>query len=174
MNIDGKAKLKWRIADRGWTYDHVVAMCAFCRKCRDLAAGEHHTGYFLSNVIDGYFRGIYGLEKNNYRFISDVQIRPEDVDRWSVAALKAKKENLKSILIIEHGSPKRDFSRFVYRHYLNNTLTKELLDTLIKTHYKIAVVTKGEHSQLSSIGARNIMLQSSEARWAAAGIEFPT
>jgi hypothetical protein len=131
---DHADSLEWRITDRGWTYGHVVGLCEFCKKSREMGAGDGHTVWWLGHVLEGYFRGVYGLKTNNYRFISDVQVTLEDIELWSVAALAARKANPKAKVIREHGTPRSAFTKMVYDRYLRNGLTKDVLDGLIDKH----------------------------------------
>jgi hypothetical protein len=53
------AKIQARIASRGWTWEHVIAMCDYCALSLKLGAGRHHTGWYMGNIIDGYTRGLF-------------------------------------------------------------------------------------------------------------------
>ena len=169
---DHASSLERRIIDRGWTCGHVVALCEFCKKSREMGAGDHHTIWWLGNVLDGYFRGVDGLKTNNYRFISSSQIRLEDIKLWSVAALAAREANPKAKVIREHGTPMSAFTKIGYDRYLRDGLTKDVLDDLIAKYYRLAVITDEEDRRLKKL-ARSRMYDTAEARWAAAGIVFP-
>lgn len=92
--------------------------------------------------------------------------------RWSVAAKLALTANPKTkfgdYLRIEHGSPKRAFTRLVLALYRGKTLNLNSFHDLIDRHWKLAVITIEEDRRL----ARTAMFESPEQRWAAAGIKF--
>ncbi len=87
-------KIAARIRERGWTYGHVIAVCEFCKKSRDLGANGTHTAFFLSDVLDGYWRGLEGLnrlDESSYEFVSGSP-KPEHYELWSIAALQRRPE----------------------------------------------------------------------------------
>ena len=118
-------KIIARIIDRGWTFEHVVSLCAHCKRSRELGAGAHHTGWWLGNQLDGYARGLHGLKHNSYAHVSAGSIPLDSLPVWSVAAKHATSNK---DVMIEHGTPKREFVKLVYDVYVAAKLTKELLD----------------------------------------------
>jgi hypothetical protein len=163
-------RIKARIVDRGWTFDHVLSSCDHCKKSRDFGAGAHHTRWWLGNQLDGYARGLHGLKHNSYAHVSGVSVPLDTVPVWSVAARQRKAYPKE--LMIEHGTPKSEFVKLVYDVYLAGALTKELLDSMIESLWKIAVITKEEDARLSGAGLRSKRMETVEARWAAVGIQF--
>ena len=99
----------------------------------------------------------------------------DQFERWSKAALKAKKVNpeLKygSYLRIEHGSPRRGFARLVIDAFRHRTVTKPWMDKLCDRKWKVAVITLDEDKRLNRL-ARSKLYKSPEARWKAANIKF--
>lgn len=171
-------KLKSQIADRGWTFGHVLDACEFCKKAVDKGAGDHHTGWWLGNVMEGYFRGRFALAMFNEGYPHAYDIVSSDafaipqthVQLWSVAALREKDPRQR---IVEHGTPRRDFARLiVFRHYVDGKLTEQALNALMDTYYKVAVITKEEDRRLNQLKLRSKMMSTPEARWAAAKIEL--
>jgi hypothetical protein len=43
---------------------------------------------------------------------------------------------------------------------------------LIEKHWQIAIITKEEDQRLTALGLRSKLMESAQARWAAAGIVF--
>jgi hypothetical protein len=168
-----KADIQERILARGWTFQHLLLRCEFCKKSIEYGAKDGHTRWHLVDSIYGYYRGVYGLEHDNYEIVSTAQVKPEHVVKWSVEALRARKENPKARLIIEHGTPQAAFAKVIYRLYLDNRLTAEVFDGLLAKHYRIAVITVAENQKLNGAELRSTMLETAEARWAAVGIQFP-
>jgi hypothetical protein len=162
-------KIKARILDRGWTFEHVLSACDHCKKSRELGAGAHHTRWWLGNQLEGYARGLHGLKHNSYAHVSAVSVPLNSVPVWSVAAKRA--TNLKEVMI-EHGTPKSEFVKLVYDVYVAGKLTEEMLISMIENLWKIAVITKEEDARLSGAGLRSKRMETPEARWAAVGIQF--
>jgi len=92
---------------------------------------------------------------------------------WSKAALKAKRAHPKRkyglYLRVEHGTPRRQFARLVLKAYKNQKITILWMNRLCRKIWKVAIITHAEDKRL----ARSKMYVSPEARWKAAGIEFP-
>jgi hypothetical protein len=159
-----------RIIDRGWTFEHVLSLCAHCKRSRDLGAGAHHTGWWLGNQLNGYARGLHGLKYNRYDHVSSVSIPLDSIPLWSKAAKHTK--NHKEVMI-EHGTPKRQFVKMVYDVYVAGKLTNAKLDSMIENLWWVAVITKEEDARLSSNGWRSKAHDDGpKARWAAVGIQF--
>jgi hypothetical protein len=105
---------------------------------------------------------------------------PHHVDQvklWSIEALKvshAKPQvKPKDYFRVEHGTPKRAFSRMVMRLFSEDRLDKQRLNLLVNRYWKLAVITVEEDKKLNKI-ARAKAYKTPEERWAAAGILFPT
>jgi hypothetical protein len=94
---------------------------------------------------------------------------------WSKAALAAKAANgdraCGQYLRCEHGTPRRDFAREVLAASREGKLTKEWMDAHCDKKWKVAVITHEEDGRLNKL--KGTKFASPEARWAAAGIEFP-
>jgi hypothetical protein len=163
------ARIKARIIDRGWTFEHVLSACDHCKRSRELGAGAHHTRWWLGNQLEGYARGLHGLKHNSYAHVSAVSVPLDSVPVWSVAAKRAisSKE-----VMIEHGTPKSEFVKLVYDVYLAGKLTEEMPVSMIENLWKIAVITKEEDARLNGAGLRSKRLESAEDRWAAVCIQF--
>lgn len=108
-----------------------------------------------------------------YRLVGNAN--PDHVDQfilWSKTARKAKtahpKRPVGQYLRVEHGTPRRQFARYVLNAFKKRKLTKQWLDKLCDKKWKIAVITHEEDKRL----ARSKLFKSPEARWAAAKIEF--
>jgi hypothetical protein len=163
-------KIIARIIDRGWTFEHVISLCAHCKRSRELGAGVGHTRWWLGNQLEGYARGLHGLKHNSYAHVSAVSVPLDSVPVWSVAAKHAASNK---DVMIEHGTPKSEFVKLVYDVYIAGKLTKELLDSMIENLWWIAVITKEEDARLSSNGWRSKSHNDGpKARWAAVGIQF--
>ena len=84
----------------------------FRKKAVDKGAGDHHTGWWLGNVMEGYFRGRFALAMFNEGYPHAYDIVSSDafaipqthVQLWSVAALREKDPRQR---IVEHGTPRR-------------------------------------------------------------------
>jgi hypothetical protein len=162
-------KIKARILERGWTFEHVLSVLDHCKRSREHGAGPGHTRWWLGHQLEGYARGLHGLKHNSYAHVSAVSVPLNSVPVWSVAARRA--TSPKDIMI-EHGTPKSEFVKLVYDVYLAGKLSKEMLDSMIENLWKIAVITREEDARLSGAGLRSKRLESPEARWAAVGIQF--
>ena len=96
-------------------------------------------------------------------------------DLWSKAAQRALKANpTKSpgtFLRVEHGTPRRELARLVLAAHENGKLSKQRLDRLCKSKWKLAVITHEEDNRLNKI-ARAKRYGTPEKRWAAARIKF--
>jgi hypothetical protein len=166
---DMSEKIKARILERGWTFEHVLSVLDHCKRSREHGAGPGHTRWWLGHQLEGYARGLHGLKHNSYAHVSAVSVPLNSVPVWSVAARRA--TSPKDIMI-EHGTPKSEFVKLVYDVYLAGKLSKEMLDSMIENLWKIAVITREEDAHLSGAGLRSKRLESPEARWAAVGIQF--
>jgi hypothetical protein len=62
-------KIKARIVDRGWMLQHVLSACDHCKRSRELGAGAHHTRWWLGNQLEGYARGLHGLNLGARRLL---------------------------------------------------------------------------------------------------------
>jgi hypothetical protein len=164
------SKIRARIIDRGWTFEHVISSCHYCKRSRELGAGAHHTRWWLGNQLEGYARGLHGLKHNSYAHVGAVSVPLNSVPQWSVAAKHAASNK---DVMIEHGTPKNEFVKLVYDVYIADKLTKELLDSMIENLWWIAVITKEEDARLSSSGWRSKAHNDGpKARWDAVGIQF--
>jgi hypothetical protein len=103
---------------------------------------------------------------------------PDHVDQyklWSKAARTARSATPDrpsgQHLRIEHGTPRRHFARYVLETFKAGNLTKEWMDHLCDTKWKVAVITHEEDQQLNT-SARSQLFDTPEKRWASAGIKF--
>jgi hypothetical protein len=99
----------------------------------------------------------------------------DQYETWSKAARKAKKDNptlpYGQYLRVEHGTPRRQFARYVLEAFKKQRLTQEWMNKLCNKQWKVAVITHEEDKRLTKLG-RTKMFQNPELRWAAAKIEF--
>lgn len=99
----------------------------------------------------------------------------DQVPRWSLAALATRAADpgakAQGRLIVEHGTPKRQFARLVLDLYDRDLLDEGNMRRLVEARWKLAVITVEEDRRLNS-RFRSVLFDSPEARWSAAGIEF--
>ncbi|WP_095012677.1 hypothetical protein [Tsuneonella mangrovi] len=92
--------------------------------------------------------------------------------QWSVAARAAHCEDPrrppKEYLRVEHGTPRRAFTRLVLDAYRLGELNQSKFESLVERYWKVAVVTLEEDARLM----RSQMMDTPDQRWAAAGIKF--
>ena len=92
--------------------------------------------------------------------------------QWSVAARTAYEEHptrpAREYLRVEHGTPRRAFANLVLESFRFGTLNKEAFEVLVKTRWKLAVITLEEDARLS----RSALMAMPDERWALAGIPF--
>jgi len=97
-------------------------------------------------------------------------------DNWSEDARIAKTANpekpYREYLRIEHGTPKRQFARLVLEGFKEKKLTRLWMDRLCQERWKVAVITLAEDERLSKLSGRSTLLDTPDARWAAAKIRF--
>lgn len=103
---------------------------------------------------------------------------PHHVDQvalWSIEAKKLREANPnaqpKNHFRVEHGAPRRPFTRKVMELYRDANLETDTLNDLVSRHWRLAVITLEEDQRLNKI-ARSKMFDTPEERWAAAGIKF--
>jgi hypothetical protein len=100
----------------------------------------------------------------------------DQVELWSKAALAIREKNPNAVpkdnFRVEHGTPRRQLARLILEGYRNEMLNEHWLSELVGRLWRLAVITLDEDKVLNSI-ARSSLYNSPEARWQAAGIEFP-
>ena len=93
-------------------------------------------------------------------------------EQWSLAALQAKKRKPRAkpgtYLRVEHGTPRRDFSKMIKKLNTSERLTEQSLADLIKKYWRMAVLTHEEDSRLG----KSKTFKTPQERWATAGIRF--
>ena len=157
---------KRSFVERGWTASQVELTCQYTKALQD--SGESENAYIraLEAHVDGY---AHGFHKDR------VPPGPYDqrrIDHWSAAATLAHARDPNVKLRKEHGTPRRELSRLVYKLWLNSEFSEAALSELVARYWKMAVITLDEDRRLNKI-ARSTMYETPNARWAAAGIEFP-
>lgn len=101
-------------------------------------------------------------------YASDVHAgRPIPISRAARSLL-----GVPGAVILEHGTPRRELTRLFVTAHRRNKLSKAHARNLIEKHWAIAYITKAEDQRLRDLGLRSKMMDSPQARWAAAGIEF--
>jgi hypothetical protein len=94
---------------------------------------------------------------------------------WSKAARAAwvayPKRRVGDHLRVEHGTPRRQFARWILQAYKARKLTKKWLNELCDKRWKVAVVTHEEDKRLSRLG-RGRLFRTPRSRWKAAEIKF--
>jgi len=92
--------------------------------------------------------------------------------RWSVEALKLEAANpgrkFGEYLRVEHGTPRRQFAKMVWKGFEEGNLTTEWLDDLCERKWRVAVITHEEDRRLPRSEAMN----DPEERWRTAKIEM--
>jgi hypothetical protein len=98
-------------------------------------------------------------------------VRQIPIEQWSLAALRAKKNNPNAkagtYLRVEHGTPRRDFARMVRNLYRRRHLNERTMANLIKKYWKLAVITHEEDRRLT-----RRRFKTPQQRWASARIRF--
>lgn len=96
-------------------------------------------------------------------------------DLWSAKAISAQRKNPGFppglYLRVEHGTPRRQFARYVIEAASRQILTEKWMNALCTRKWRVAVITHEEDKKLSKL--KNVIYPSPEKRWAAAGIKFP-
>ena len=146
------------------TIQHLDILCRHISELRDAGVTENIAIRLLELCTNIYAKNLIMGNTN-----------PDHVDqfpRWSKDACKAKKANSTlgsgQYLRVEHGTPKRQFARLVFKKFLEQALTKAWMDRFCARRWRVAVVTHEEDRRL----ARSKLFPSPEARWKAVGIEF--
>jgi hypothetical protein len=75
-------------------------------------------------------------------------------------------------LILEHGTPRRALTLLLMKERRANTLTEGRAKAIMETQWAIAHITRAEDQRLRDRGLNSKALDTPQARWAAAGIEF--
>ena len=99
-------------------------------------------------------------------------VRQVPSNQWSRAAKAAHSLNpdrsAKEYLRVEHGTPRRAFTKLILEAHRAGNLNDQTFEGLITKHWKIAVITLDEDTRLP----RSEMRESPDKRWADAGIHF--
>ena len=111
-----------------------------------------------------------------YRIVGNAN--PDHVDQyklWSKAASAAliayPKRRVGDHLRVEHGTPRRQFARWVLKAFKGQRLTKEWMDKLCDRKWKVAVITHEEDKRLSKLG-RSKLFTTPQSRWKFVKIRF--
>jgi len=149
------------------TIDHLKLSCRHIREMINEGITENHSIRILELLTDVYAKLHMGGTASPHH-VSQVKL-------WSKAARKIKKLNPKAkpqdYFRVEHGTPRREFSRMVLQLYIENKLNKKIMNHLVKKYWKLAVITLEEDKKLNKI-ARSKMFDTPEKRWANADIKF--
>ncbi|MEO9167852.1 MAG: hypothetical protein ABI230_05565 [Aestuariivirga sp.] len=151
------------------TIEHLKIACRHVQEMMAAGMTENHAIRLLELFADVYAK----LHNGGSAVPHHVSQVP--YTQWSVAAkqLKRQNPNIKASgnLVVEHGTPRRQFARLIRRLFENSALTEKEMASLVKRYWKLAVVTKQEDQYLNS-KFRNILFSTPKKRWAAADIEF--
>lgn len=148
------------------TLDHVKLCCRHVVEMMDAGISENLAIRILELMTDNYakFRVFNQCSPNHV----------DQFDHWSKAARKAKAANPKgkpgTFLTVEHGTPRRDFSRDVLAAYKAGKLTEKWMEKHCAAMWKIAVITHEENLRLNQLKGKRFA--NPDARWDAAQIEF--
>jgi len=119
---------------------------------------------------------LYANGYAKYRIVGNAN--PDHVNQykmWSKAARAAlaayPKRQVGGYLRVEHGTPRRQFARWVLKAFKERKLTKEWMDKICDKKWKVAVITHEEDKRLSKLG-RSKFFTSPDLRWKAARIRF--
>ena len=149
------------------TINHLKLSCSHVREMMNEGITENHSIRILELLTDVYAKLYMGGNAAPHH-VSQVKL-------WSKAAKEIKKVHSKAkpqdYFRVEHGTPRREFSRMVLRLYMENKLNKKTMNHLVKKYWKLAVITLEEDKKLNKI-ARSKMFDTPEIRWRRAGIKF--
>lgn len=147
--------------------NHLKLACRHVKEMMNEGITENHAIRILELLTDVYAKLYMGGNASPHH-VSQVKL-------WSKAAKEIKKLHSKAkpqnYFRVEHGTPRREFSRMVLRFYMEKKLNKKTMDHLSKKYWKLAVITLEEDKKLNKI-ARSKMFDTPEKRWAKAGIKF--
>jgi hypothetical protein len=74
--------------------------------------------------------------------------------------------------VLEHGTPRYEFTRLFAKAHRENRLSEDLAKGLIQKYWVVAHVTKEEDQRLRDLGLRSKMMDTPFDRWSAAGFVF--
>ena len=111
-----------------------------------------------------------------YRIMGNANVDYADQYQvWTKAARRAEAASpthaYGQYLRVEHGTPRRQFARYVLDAYKKKILTKEWLDKLCDKKWKVAIITPEEDQRLTRL-TRSKSFRTPELRWAAGKIKF--
>jgi hypothetical protein len=153
------------------TVDHLRIACRHVQELVDAGVTENLAIRTLELFTDVYAKLLNGGSATPHHVL---QIPRE---QWSEAAreLWHKSPRLKprDYLRVEHGTPRRAFARMVLELYRTNDFSEPSLARLVKTYWKLAVITLDEDSRLNQL-ARSKPFSSPDERWQHANISFAT
>ena len=169
-NEENERKCITRVSKNRITIEQVRLACRHVHEMLSAGVTENLAIRILEHFVDVYSKLHNGGAAVPYT-VNHVKL-------WSVEAIKLWEKNNKqrpgSYLRVEHGTPRRALARIVLDCYENEKLDQSELERLIRIYWKVAVITLDEDARLNKICGRSKLFASPEARWAAAGIEFPS
>jgi hypothetical protein len=140
----------------------IELLCRQTKELKDSGGRENHYLIPLENFVDEYARIYHAVRPGVYH--------ADKIELWSVAARAARAADTATPVRIEHGTPRRELARLVYTLWGAGKFSKAALDSLIATHWQLAVITLDEDKRLN----RSKMFPTPLARWADATIELET
>jgi hypothetical protein len=147
------------------TYPQIALACEHLREMvQDCGAREDLAGRTLDLFVDIYAKMLHGGTSSTH---SPDQIHS---DYWSddaKAIVANGKPRQPGDIQVEHGTPRRRLSEYIFKVYECGQLCKQELDQIVKKMWVVAVVTRDEHKRL-----KNDQFVDPHKRWADAGIRF--
>jgi hypothetical protein len=145
-------KVKKRRADKAVTYAHILAACEAYEIMHDSGVPENLAIRSLRDMVNV--------------FASEVHHGKEVMVSVAARGLP------KSMVRLEHGTPRTELTRLFIVKWRAGELTADAARTLIQNHWDIAHITIEEDLRLNSLGLRSKLMESPLDRWKMAGIEF--
>lgn len=140
---------------------------------------RHYFEMLEVGMTENYAIRTLELISNSYaKYLVVGNTSPDHVDQyilWSTAAIQYRLTNKdytsSGKLRVEHGTPKRQFSRLILKAFGAGSLTEIFMENLCRERWKVAVITTDEDKLLSQSKLRSHLAETAHERWEMCGIE---
>ena len=168
-SVQDVAKAERKISKNKFSIEQMIIACRHVNELIDAGVSENMAIRNLELFTDVYAK-IHSGGSPSPHHVNQVAL-------WSVEAQRVKNPesvaNAKDHFRVEHGTPRRQFARLTMKLYRGNQLNVDTLNELVKSYWKLAVITIEEDRKLNKL-AKSKLYDTPEARWAVAGIVFPS